>query len=84
MAEKKKWSIITGDQMVAYIAASKSIIRFAREREIHPFAAALAGVAMIRMAIDCMGGDPKWWANAITAPPEEFLDSFTRPQNEVE
>jgi hypothetical protein len=61
----KPWSVITSAQMRAYAEEAQKLVDFAEHHKISPFAAALAGVALIRNAIVRMNSDATWWCKLV-------------------
>lgn len=64
-SERRDWSFVTREEFERYFAAAQSLIEHARDQKIHPFAAALAGVAFIRSALQTMGGRVEWWIDFV-------------------
>jgi hypothetical protein len=63
--EARDWSFISGAQFEGYLKEAENLIKVARDRKIHPFAAAIAGVAFIRTALTVMGGRVEWWIDFV-------------------
>lgn len=70
MAQRSsKTTLLTVPQFMAYAKEANEIVALIASRRCHPFAAALAGVSLIKN----FGGDPEWWASAVLRPIDEFL-----------
>jgi hypothetical protein len=65
LSAPRAWSFITGKQFSAYMEDAERLIHAAKNMGVHPFAAAIAGVALIRNALETMGGDVSWWLDFI-------------------
>ena len=63
--ERRDWSFISSEKFLAYMQEGEKLIEVARRMQIHPFAAAVAGVAFIRNALAVMGGDVNWWLGFV-------------------
>ncbi len=77
--EKRDWSFVPAAQVQVYIEEAEKLVDLAQQHKISPFAAALAGVALIRNAIAIMGGKPEWWCRQITST-KPFAD-FIKPED---
>ncbi len=73
---KREWSMVPAAQMRAYFEEAERLVALARQHS-SPFAAALAGVVMIRNVLALMGGKPEWWCKLITSTEEEARDMLT-------
>jgi hypothetical protein len=65
LSERRDWSFVTVEEFERYMKAAEQLIHFARRERIHPFAAAIAGVALIRNALETMGGRVEWWVDFV-------------------
>lgn len=76
---KRDWSLVTAEQFKRYTREAQGLIEYAVSVRIHPFAAAVAGVALIRNAFETMGGKIEWWAEFVRTgnlpPPTPANDS---------
>jgi hypothetical protein len=75
--EKRNWSFLGAEEFAVYVRDANRFIQMGREAGVSPFAASLAGVAMIRSAIANMGGDPQWWVNLIMSTEPDPLEQYT-------
>lgn len=68
MSERRAWSVITVERLKEYADQAERLGDFAARERIHPFAAALAGVAFVHNAIKVMGGSVDWWIELLRDP----------------
>jgi hypothetical protein len=76
MPDKREWSLLTKSEMEAYLEESQRLVDLGAAHNIGLFPAALAGVALIREAVDKMGGDIEWWVRFLRSG---AIDMFDRP-----
>lgn len=74
---KREWSMITKQEMLTYLKDGEKLVVLAEQHKIPVFAAALAGVELIRNALAVQGGSAEWWFKLITSTKENPLDEFT-------
>lgn len=68
------WTMISLERFREYLDEAQRLVKLARDRDIHPFAAAIAGVSFIHMACTVMKGDLRWWVEFVRTGTPPGLD----------
>jgi hypothetical protein len=64
-SDRRAWSVVTLGQFNEYLDGARRVAEFCQREKIEPFAAAMAGVSFIRMALETMGGEVEWWVEWV-------------------